>query len=126
MAKFLLFVTSGPENQAAYSALNFAKAVTQKHELVGVFFYGEGVYNLNGLMCPPTDEINIAKEWLALTNQSVRLIACSAAAQRRGMLNKQEAEYHGVSGESLFSPCEIAGLGELIVLQQQVDKVVQF
>ncbi|MER2492264.1 sulfurtransferase complex subunit TusD [Catenovulum sediminis] len=127
MARFLLFVTSSPEQQSALSAFQFAKQACQKHQLPAVFFYSDGVYIANELRSPPTDEFDLCQAWQTLAEQyKIELIICSAAAQRRGVLNLDEANYHGKSSYNLATPFRLGGLAEYVELQAQADKVLQF
>ncbi len=128
MAKFLLFVTSSPEHSSAYSAYKFAQALCQsQHELLGIFFYGEGALIGNLLRTLPSDEPCLNQLWQTLQSENdLRLIICSAAAQRNGVLNKIEAEYHGHKQHNLSEHFEIAGLGEYVVLQTKADRIMQF
>ncbi|WP_016955295.1 sulfurtransferase complex subunit TusD [Catenovulum agarivorans] len=127
MAKILLFITSGPETDSGQSALSYAEQAVKHHSLAGVFFYSDAVYVANKLRTPPSDEINITQGWQTLSQQhAVELIVCSAAAQRRGILDASEADYHGLVGDSLAQHFRIGGLGEYVELQMQADRVVQF
>lgn len=127
MAKILLFITSGPETDSGQSALSYAQQAVKHHTLSGIFFYSDAVYVANKLRTPPNDETNLMQGWQSLNqDHDVDLIVCSAAAQRRGILDTNEASYHGLTGDSL-APCfRIGGLGEYVEMQMHADRVVQF
>ncbi|NTS75240.1 sulfurtransferase complex subunit TusD [Catenovulum sp. SM1970] len=126
MAKILIIVTSASDHQASISAVKYAQAVLDStHELLGVFFYNQAIDAANALRSSPSDEFDITNSWVAIGEQT-RLIACSAAAQRRGVLNKEEADYHGHQQFNIAKGFEILGLGEFVQLQQSADKVIQF
>ncbi|EWH10385.1 sulfur transfer complex subunit TusD [Catenovulum agarivorans DS-2] len=127
MAKILIFVTSGPETDDGQSALSYARHALKHNKLSAVFFYSDAVYVANKLRKPPSDELNFLEGWQSLHKKhGVELIVCSAAAQRRGVLDASEAEYHGISGDSLAEHFRIGGLGEYVELQMYADRVVQF
>ena len=53
--KIGVMVQEGPyQHQASDSAWEFVQAALARgHEIVGVFFYTDGVYNVNRFMNPP-------------------------------------------------------------------------
>ncbi|MDF2177607.1 sulfurtransferase complex subunit TusD [Aliiglaciecola sp. CAU 1673] len=126
MANFTLVVTSPPfDNQGSESALSFADALLAKgHMLNGVFFYQAGVHHANGWQTPPNDEMNPFKRWSALASQyRFPLHVCITAANRRGLL---EEDNEVVEGHNLLSPFLASGLGQLVELCEDCDRVVQF
>ena len=128
--KFALLVTGGPfQSKACHSALSFAKAIIAhpEHELIGVFFYEDAVLVANQLNNPPRDEMNITHSWQQLAQTSgVELKVCIAAAIRRGILNEAEATRHEQAHHNLASGFTLEGLGTLIELEQQADRLVRF
>ena len=115
--KFAILLQDGPYNhQASDSAYKFISAAMEKgHEIVGVFFYNDGVLNSNKLMDPPTDDRHIGKRWSELGAKGVDIVVCIAAAKRRGITNE-------VLGENM----RISGLGQLVDMTLQADRVVSF
>lgn len=128
MAKFSLVVTSSPfDQQGAVSAINFARAIIEaQHELVGVFFYQGGVHNANALQSIPTDEFQPYSAWLELAQQGVPLHVCVSAAARRGVISATDAAEQGIPRSNLKSPFQASGLGQLVELMNDADRVVQF
>lgn len=127
--RYALLVEGAPySRQAAHSALRFAKAlVARGHRLESVFFYHDGVYNAARLAAPPQDEPHLYDAWCSLNAEhGTQLQVCIAAALRRGLLDSREAERHGKSGHSVEAPFELTGLGQLIALGQDVDRLVTF
>ncbi|HHH89126.1 MAG TPA: sulfurtransferase TusD, partial [Aliiroseovarius sp.] len=49
-----------------------------------------------------------------------------AAAQRRGMLDKNEAERQGKDADNIAEGFRISGLGQLIEMGIQTDRLVTF
>ncbi|MDH4127473.1 MAG: sulfurtransferase complex subunit TusD [Spirochaetota bacterium] len=115
--KFAILIQDGPYNhQASDSAYNFIQAVLKKgHEIIGVFFYNDGVINGTKLMDPPTDDRHIGKKWSALGSTGIDLVICIAAAKRRG-----------ITDEVLIPNARISGLGQLVEMAVKADRLVTF
>ena len=127
--KFGILVNEGPyTHQASDSAYHFtAAALRAGHEVVRVFFYHDGVNNGTRLSVPPQDDRNISERWSALAQQyDVELILCVAAAQRRGMLDEDEARRAGKDGDNMAPGFQISGLGQLIDAGIQADRLIVF
>ena len=116
--KFAIQVNEGPyTHQASDTAYHFAKAVLGKgHEIFRVFFYHDGVNNATRLTTPPQDDRNIVNRWSKLAaDHNVDLVVCVAAALRRG-----------IREENLAQGFRISGLGELVEVGIEADRVVTF
>lgn len=127
---YSLFITGSPTaSRACHTALDFAEAVVSsgQHHIQGVFFYEEAVALANTLAMPPRDECNIRKEWSVFAKQhNIPLYVCIAAALRRGELNEAEAKRHEVEHFNLADGFQLEGLGSLISLTLESDRVVRF
>lgn len=127
--KFGIVVNEGPYNhEASDTAYNFTKAALEKgHEIFRVFFYHDGVYNGTRLGVPPQDDRNITKKWMALGEQyKLDLVVCVAAAQRRGILDEDEAKRHGKDASNIAPGFRISGLGQLVEAGIQSERLVTF
>lgn len=127
--KFGIVVNEGPyTHQAADSAYQFTKAALEKgHEIVRVFFYHDGVNNGTRLTTPPQDERNIVKRWSELAQQhKLDLVVCVAAAQRRGIVDRDEAKRNGKDADNIAAGFRISGLGQLIEAGVLADRLVAF
>lgn len=127
--KFGVVVSEGPyTHQAADSAYLFVKATLEAgHEVPRVFFYHDGVNVSTRLSVPPQDERNIQQNWTALaTEHGVDLVVCIAAAQRRGLLDENEATRQGKDANNIAEGFRISGLGQLIEMGIQTDRLVTF
>lgn len=127
--KLAVLVNEGPyQHQASDSALQFVKAAVAKgHEIFRVFFYHDGVNNGTRLAVPPQDDRNITAEWTKLAqDHSMDLVVCIAAAQRRGILDENEAKRQGKDGNNIAPGFRISGLGQLIEAGIQADRLVVF
>jgi tRNA 2-thiouridine synthesizing protein D len=127
--KFGIVINEGPYNhQASDSAYQFTKAALEKgHEIFRVFFYNDGVNNGTRYGVPPQDDRNITVQWSELAEKhNLDLVVCVAAAQRRGILDADEAKRHGKSGDNIAPGFRISGLGQLIEAGIQSDRLVTF
>jgi len=127
--KFGILVSEGPyTHQASDSAYQFAKAVlAEGHEIYRIFFYHDGVNNGTRFTVPPQDDRNIQQNWSALAEEhGVDLVVCIAAAQRRGILDENEAKRQGKSGDNIAPGFRISGLGQLVEAGIQADRLITF
>ena len=127
--KFGILVNEGPyTHQASDSAYHFTEAALRAgHEIVRVFFYHDGVNNGTRLSVPPQDDRNIGERWSALAERyEVELILCVAAAQRRGLLDEDEARRAGKDSNNMAPGFQISGLGQLIDAGIQADRLIVF
>lgn len=127
--KFTIMVNEGPyQHQSADSALNFARAVlAQGHDIFRVFFYHDGVNNGTRLSAPPTDDRQLPKEWSELAKKhGVDLVICIAAAQRRGLMDDNEAKRQGLDASNIIAGFRISGLGQLIEGSVESDRTIVF
>ena len=127
--KLSILVNEGPyQHQAADSAIQFTKAALEKgHDIFRVFFYNDGVNNGTRFGVPPQDDRNITEQWTELAKaHNLDLVVCIAAAQRRGILDENEAKRQGKDGDNIAEGFRISGLGQLIEAGIQSDRVVIF
>ena len=127
--KFTIQVNEGPyQHQSADTAIQFTKAALEKgHEVMRVFFYHDGVNNGTRFAVPPQDDRNITEQWTALAKEhDLDLVICIAAAQRRGILDENEAKRQGKDGNNLAEGFRISGLGQLVEAGIQSDRMVIF
>ena len=127
--KFGIVVSEGPyTHQASDSAYHFVKAALEAgHEVPRVFFYHDGVNVATSLSVPPQDERNIQQQWSAIAkDHGVDLVVCIAAAQRRGMLDENEAKRQGKDAHNIAEGFRISGLGQLIEMGIETDRLMTF
>jgi tRNA 2-thiouridine synthesizing protein D len=127
--KLGILINEGPyQHQASDTALHYVKAAIKKgHEIYRVFFYNDGVNNATKLSSPPQDDRNITKEWSMLAkDHGIDLVVCVAAAQRRGILDKDEAKRNGKDADNLEEGFRISGLGQLVEAGIQSDRLITF
>ncbi len=127
--KFGILVNEGPyQHQASDSAYQFVRAtLAAGHEVFRVFFYHDGVNNGTRLTVPPQDDRNVVDRWSELAQEhNLDLVLCVAAAQRRGLLDADEAKRHGKDADNIAPGFRISGLGQLIEAAIQSDRLVTF
>lgn len=127
--KFGILINEGPyTHEASDTAYQFCKAALAKgHEIFRVFFYHDGVNNGTRLTVPPQDDRNIQVQWSELAEQhNLDLVVCIAAAQRRGILDENEAKRQGKDADNIAPGFRISGLGQLIEAGIQADRMVVF
>lgn len=115
--KFGVLVQEGPyHHESSDSAYQFVKAAIDKgHEIVGVFFYHDGVVNSTKLTDPQQDDRHIQKRWSEIAEKGVDLVVCIAAAKRRG-----------INDDVLAPGFRISGLGQLTEMAIKADRFVTF
>ena len=127
--KIGVMVSEGPyTHEASDSAYNFIVAALEKgHEIYRVFFYHDGVNNGTRLTEPPRDDRNIVKRWTDLAAEhNLDLVICIAAAQRRGIMDENEAKRQGKTADNIAEGFRISGLGQLVEAGIQCDRLVVF
>lgn len=127
--KFGIIVSAGPyTHQASDTAYQFSKALLERgHEILRVFFYHDGVNNGTRLTTPPQDDRQITNRWSELAAQhELDLVVCVAAAQRRGIVDVSEAKRLGKDAHNIAPGFRISGLGQLIEVGVQADRVITF
>ena len=127
--KYTVMVNEGPyQHQAADSAIQFVRAALEKgHEIFRVFFYHDGVNNGTRLSVPPADDRQLQKEWSELAKEhNLDLVICIAAAQRRGLMDADEAKRQGLDADNIIDGFRISGLGQLVEGGIQSDRTIVF
>ena len=129
MSTFTLLVTSAPYcSQSAYSAYRFAlAAVDTTHQIKGIFFYQNGTLNGSALQLMPSDEFDLHHAWKNLSTQhNIPLLVCVSAATKRGITNLNDAADSDQVHHSLSAEFQSVGLGDLAMLLEVSDRMVQF
>jgi len=127
--RYTLLVSGSPySTQAHHSALGFLDALLKKgHKVQCVFFYADGVLAANELTSPANDEPNVHAHWKTLASTyDVPLHACISVANKRGLLNEEDAKLHEQSCHNVNEPFKISGLGEWAQAISTCDRVVHF
>jgi len=111
---FNILVTGGVySTQSAYSALQFCKAAhAAGHTISQVFFYRDAVTQASRLSIP------------LITNTP--LVVCVSAAERRGVLNADQAQEFAKDSDNLAPFFSVQGLGALHDASLSSDRTVTF
>ena len=124
--KLAVVVTTPPYDNLTTTTIGIIKAaIANQITVVGVFFYQTGVLNAAKYFSMPSDEFQISDEWQQLAEQhNVPLHLCSTAAEKHGLMSEH---IHDKDNElSLINQYfTISGLGELVELTNDADKVVK-
>ena len=127
--KFAIVVYGGPySSEGCLSALRFTEAVlAEGHEILRIFFYHDGVNNGTRMTAPPQDDRHVVNRWSELAEQhGLDMVVCVAAAQRRGILDADEAKRNGKDGDNIAPGFRISGRGQLIEAGIEADRLLVF
>lgn len=125
---FAIALLAGPQDPAARSALEFARAVIASgHQISRLFFYRDAVQLASQLIVVPQDERDIAVEWRQfIQDNRLDSVICIAAALRRGVLDEAEATRWSRPAANTAAPWALSGLGQWIDALQSADRAVTF
>ncbi len=114
--KIGVLLLAGPyQTQDVDSMIQFVEADLDKgHEIVGIFLYTDGVYNLNHKIKAPGDR-NLAEELDAIGSRDIPVVGCGVCAKFRGVTKTDTIE-HG----------KLGGLGALDGYLDKCDRFVTF
>lgn len=124
-------VTSPPHDNFTATALLLVESALTNDlvDVLGVFFYQDGVLNASNILSMPNDELQAIKQWEQLHQRyNVPLHLCITAGEKRGL--SDEIISKNVS-DSLVNPSNIchkftvSGLGELVELTTKADRFIQ-
>lgn len=127
--KYAIQINTSPyASNASWVAYQFIQAALQaNHQVLQVFFYQEGIQNAMRYALPPDDEINLTQKWSALAcEQGIDLVVCISAAQRRGLLCRDEARRQGAQDDDVAEGFRIAGLGQWLQATLSADRCMVF
>ncbi len=127
--KFAIQINSSPyQSSHAETAYQFVRtALTMGHEVVRIFFYQEGVFHAFRYASPPADEESLVARWSALAQEfNLDLVVCISAAQRRGLLEANEAARLGKLDNDVADGFRIAGLGQWVEAILLADRYIEF
>ncbi|MGZ9705920.1 sulfurtransferase complex subunit TusD [Pseudomonas sp. GNP013] len=126
--KFAIALYSAAHAPSSRRALLFAQAVLAGgHDIVRLFFYQDGVYSASNNIVAPQDEQDIARQWRDFVGQhQLDGVVCIAAALRRGVLDRDEANRYQRSAVNLDAPWALSGLGQLHDAIQDADRLICF
>jgi len=123
MQTLAVIVTTPPHSNLTTTAIDYIECALKKGvEVLGVFFYQDGVLNASTHLSLANDEYQSTRQWQRLhKDYALPLYLCITAAEKRGLSddlgdNKQS----NINNEFILS-----GLGELVELSSKAERVVQ-
>ncbi len=126
---YAIQINSSPyHNNAGATAYQFAcAALAEGHHILRVFFYHEGIYHALKTNHPPDDETHLTQLWSQLAqDNTLDLLVCISAAQRRGLLHENEALRQGKATSDVAAGFRIGGLGQWLEAVIAADRVLVF
>jgi len=116
-------ITTPPNSNLTTTAINMVTAaLTMKIDVVGVFFYQDGVLNGSQHVALPNDEYQTHQQWQQLQlSYNLPLHLCATAAEKRGLsddINDEQAT-------NVHEAFSLSGLGELVELNVKADRLIQ-
>jgi len=121
--RLALVVTTPPNSNLTTTAINLVKAALDSGvSIIGVFFYQDGVLNAAKYLSIPSDEFQTLAQWQQLNSEyNVPLYLCITAAEKRGLSD----ELNNHESSNIDSAFTVSGLGELVELTSNAERVVQ-
>ncbi|WP_077288405.1 sulfurtransferase complex subunit TusD [Cognaticolwellia aestuarii] len=118
-----LVVTTPPNSNLTTSAINLVHtAVENNIKVIGVFFYQDGVLNAAKHLSIPSDEFQTLARWQQLRKDfGVPLYLCITAAEKRGLSDELSRD----DCSNIDTAFTVSGLGELVELTSNAERVVQ-
>lgn len=129
MATYSLLITTPPHNgDATARVLQFIEEIYENRDTVAnIFFFQDGVYHANRFIPNISGELNPLREWQNIHNtRKVKLIVCNTAANKRGILDTEEAHNAGMDVSIIAPEFSQSGLGEFFADLHECDHLVQF
>jgi tRNA 2-thiouridine synthesizing protein D len=115
-------ITTPPYSHLTITALNYIEAALAIDiDVIGVFFYQDGVMHANENISIASDEYQAIKHWQRLHEQyQLPLHICITAAEKRGIA------CDSLDNEKINHAFTVSGLGELVELTTKATRLVQF
>lgn len=121
--KLAFVITTPPNSNLTATAINMVTtALKNGTNVVGVFFYQDGVLNGSQHLGLPNDEYQAHKRWQQLHHDySLPLHLCATAAEKRGLSD----DVSDGQANTIHQAFTLSGLGELVELNVNADRLIQ-
>lgn len=121
MHTLAVVVTTPPYSPLTVTAINYVEAaLTAGINVLGVFFYQDGVMHANKDINIASDEYQAIPQWQRLQQQyQLPLHICVTAAEKRGIICEVSED------EKINEVFTVSGLGELVELTTKASRLVQ-
>jgi len=118
-------ITTPPSSYLTITAIDYIhSAINAGVSIVGVFFYQSGVLNASANISIPHDEYQTHTAWEKLKKEhSIKLHVCITACEKRGLSDELENKS---TSSNISDNFIVSGLGELVELTSQSQRIVQF
>lgn len=125
MKTLAVVVTTPPYSPLTITAINYIKAAVEAQvDIVGVFFYQDGVMHANECIEIASDEYQAIEQWKILQkNSQLPLHICVTAAEKRGVSIDSS---NNITKDKINDAFTLSGLGELVELTTKASRLVQF
>ena len=125
MNKLAVVITTPPHSNLTATAISYIEAALAENiDVIGVFFYQDGVLNANTNVAIARDEYQAIDKLTALHKAyKLPLHLCVTAAEKRGIACDENSEGEQININPIFT---VAGLGELVTLTSDCTRLVQF
>ena len=121
MNKLAVMITTPPFSNLTATAISYVEAaLISGVDVIGIFFYQDGVLHANSELSIASDEFQATQAWLTLNDKyQLPLHLCITAAEKRGLTDT-------IDKKNINACFTISGLGELVELSSKADRLVQF
>ncbi len=115
-------VTTPPYSHLTITAIDYIEAALKAGiDVIGVFFYQDGVMHANADVSIASDEFQAIKHWQQLQQEfQLPLHICVTAAEKRGIA------CDSLANQKINQAFTVSGLGELVELTTKAARLVQF
>ena len=129
MQTLSVVITTPPCSYLTITAIDYINhAIKAGVNVVGVFFYQDGVLNASANIAIANDEYQTHKHWQKLnTEHGVNLHVCITACEKRGLSDDIDDTVNTeVTQSNISQYFTVSGLGELVELTAKSKRMVQF
>lgn len=121
--KLAFVITTPPNSNLTATAINMVTAALKSDiSVVGVFFYQDGVLNGSQYLALPNDEYQAHRQWQQLHHDyDIPLHLCATAAEKRGLSD----DINDGQTATIHQAFTLSGLGELVELNVNADRLIQ-
>lgn len=127
-----VLVTTPPNSNLTTTAIDIIEQAINNHiDIVGVFFYQDGVLNAAKNLMIANDEYQSQLAWQTLSQQHhIPLYLCNTAAEKRGLAQDLNDDSNNqqqcTTATDVIHPAfTVAGLGELVQLTSTAQRLIQ-
>jgi tRNA 2-thiouridine synthesizing protein D len=129
-----IVITTPPSSYLTITAIDYINnAIKAGVDIVGVFFYQDGVLNASANITIANDEYQTHRQWQKLhEDNKINLHVCITACEKRGLSDDIGSELNNdsslpnINQSNISQHFTVSGLGELVELTAKSNRMVQF